>query len=129
MIANVIGRVIVKVVPLPNSVSMSVKPLRSETFVLTISNPTPRPETSVTSLLVVKPGRKRRSSVSLLLSMASFSTRPFSTAFFRTISGSIPAPSSSMVMATWLPLGKALSRTVPLSFFPALLLISGGSMP
>ncbi len=65
-------------------------------LVLTTSIPTPRPETSVTSVLVEKPGAKIRfnASESDSLSAALSSIRPFDTANVRNLSGSIPLPSS-----------------------------------
>lgn len=44
------------VIPLPGSLVMTTVPPTSSTFRLTTSMPTPRPEYSVTSVLVEKPG-------------------------------------------------------------------------
>ena len=62
----------------------------------TTSSPTPRPENSVTTLAVVKPGRNRNSSssASLILRTTSALFRPRSTIFRRSLSRSTPPPSS-----------------------------------
>ena len=60
MIINVIGKVIVKRVPLPNVVSTSTSPESLAIFFATTSSPTPLPEISVTCSAVENPGRKRK---------------------------------------------------------------------
>ena len=54
--ASVKGSLIVIVVPLPRSLAISTVPLSSSIFVLTMSIPMPRPETSVTFSAVLSPG-------------------------------------------------------------------------
>jgi len=56
-------------------------------------------------------------------------TRPFSTAFFLTLSISMPWPSSSTVMMTLSRSLRAERRRVPFRGFPAASLTSGRSMP
>ena len=56
MMAMVRGIFNVVVMPLPGSLVMETVPPTSSTFFFTTSMPTPRPENSVTSVLVEKPG-------------------------------------------------------------------------
>ena len=58
MLASVSGTMRRKVVPLPGSLSISMEPFRSSSADFTTSRPTPRPEISVTSSAVLKPGAK-----------------------------------------------------------------------
>ena len=55
------GRVIMKRVPEPLVLTTSMRPWMDSTAARTASRPTPRPEVSVTSVRVLKPGRKMRS--------------------------------------------------------------------
>ena len=91
-----------KRLPLPISDWIWICPLSSRMRELTTSMPTPRPEMSVTSVLVENPGRKirfRHSSV-VRREAVSLSIRPFSRALERSRSGSMPAPSSRISMVT-----------------------------
>ena len=65
MMAMVRGIFSVVVIPLPGSLVMTTVPPTSSTFRLTTSMPTPRPEYSVTSVLVEKPGAIRKLRISL----------------------------------------------------------------
>jgi hypothetical protein len=56
-------------------------------------------------------------------------TMPFSTAFFRILSPSMPRPSSEISMNTKFPRTKLFRRIVPMGFFPALRRSSGVSTP
>ena len=56
MMASVIGSETRNVVPSPMRVMTSIVPLSSWMFFFTTSRPTPRPEISLTSAAVEKPG-------------------------------------------------------------------------
>ena len=56
MMASVSGRLILNTLPAPCSERISTAPRRRSMFFLTTSMPTPRPETSVTTLAVENPG-------------------------------------------------------------------------
>ena len=100
IIASVIGRVIMKRLPLPFFVSISTIPETAEMLFFTTSIPTPRPEISLTVSFVEKPGRKIKSiasrSVTVLISL----TNPFCRALILTFSTLMPPPSSSISMTT-----------------------------
>ncbi|CSB21175.1 Uncharacterised protein [Vibrio cholerae] len=85
-------------VPLPMVESISIEPFSVLIAVFTTSIPTPRPEISVIFSLLEKPGIKMRLKHSLLVSRfaASSSIIPRLTAIPRSLSGSIPAPSSTI---------------------------------
>ena len=119
MMASVIGSVIVKRVPTPRSVSMSIMPPSLATFVLTTSRPTPRPETWLADSFVEKLGRKSRSSSWRSSVAAAASSSPLRTAVSRTRSRSMPPPSSSISMTMWLPRCSARSSIVPWAGLPA----------
>ena len=131
MIASVIGRVIVIFVPMPTSLVMSTTPPSLAMFVCTMSMPTPRPERLVASSRVVKPGWKTSVSTSLvLISRASASvTSPRLSAAAMMTAGSIPLPSSSTSMTTWLPFWNAFSAIVPTGGFWTRIRSSRSSMP
>lgn len=99
MMASVSGSLISMVVPLPSRESIWITPFSCAMRVFTTSMPTPRPETSEISVLVEKPAAKMSSkhSRSESRAAASASIMPFSTALARSLSGSMPAPSSLMV--------------------------------
>lgn len=83
--ARVRGMRSVMQVPFPYSLVMVTVPPMLSTFRFTTSIPTPRPEYSVTSLLVEKPGSIRRERISFwLYSSSGFVRMPFSRAFVRT---------------------------------------------
>jgi hypothetical protein len=60
MMASVTGSVMVNFEPMPCSDCTSMTPPKREMFVFTTSMPTPRPEVSVTDVVVLKPGAKMR---------------------------------------------------------------------
>ena len=97
--ARVSGTLMLIVVPTPTLESILREPLSFAMEVLTTSMPTPRPEMSVTTLLVEKPGAKMRlnasSSVMRCAVSSSMTPRLIATCL-RTV-GSIPAPSSEIV--------------------------------
>ena len=64
MMAMVRGMRMVVVMPFPSSLVMVTLPPSSSTLRLTTSMPTPRPENSVTSVLVEKPGASRKLRIS-----------------------------------------------------------------
>ena len=84
----------------------------------------------MTCRAVEKPGTKMRFITSRRESSrtASAVASPRCTATSRTRSSSIPAPSSSTTISTWLPFCSAASRTRPARGFPARARASGGSM-
>ena len=102
MIANVSGTRTRTVVPRPGRLLRSTVPPIPSMFVLTTSMPTPRPDTLVTWAAVEKPGSKinwsTRSSGSTAAAAASISPR--ATAFARTASTGMPAPSSCTSIVT-----------------------------
>ena len=65
IIAIVRGIRIVVIMPFPCSLVMVTEPPRLSTPLFTTSIPTPRPENSVTSLLVENPGAIRKFRISL----------------------------------------------------------------
>ena len=93
--------------------------------------PTPRPETSVAWSLVEKPGRKIscRASIGDSRAAVSASIRPFSRALVRSMSGSMPPPSSLTMMTMWSPSCCADSFSVPARGLPIDSRLSGASMP
>src|SRR6266567_1108312 len=129
MMARVIGRVMVTRQPTPGWLSISTMPETAAMLFLTTSIPTPRPEMSLTLSLVEKPGRKSRSRASRSETASTAEINPFSNALRFTLSSSIPLPSSSTSMTTWLPFWKEDSLMVPLSSFPCRTRSSGVSIP
>ena len=106
IIANDSGRRKAKVVPAPGRLSTFTTPCRSSTIQrLTTSIPTPRPEISVIIGLVLKPGKKIRSTTSCSLSASAFSSvmKPLRTALSRTASIGMPLPSSAISITTQPP--------------------------
>ncbi len=120
MIARVIGRVTVIFVPMPCSLWTSITPPSLLMFVLTTSIPTPRPEISLSSPLVETPGMKIRLRISarLIARASSAEMTPRRTLASRRRVVSMPPPSSSISMTTWLPFWKALSAIVPSAGLP-----------
>ena len=58
MVASVNGSLMMKVAPTPVVLWISIRPRSVSTFRRTTSMPIPRPDISVSSLAVEKPGRK-----------------------------------------------------------------------
>ncbi len=132
MIASVIGSVIVIFVPMPTSLVMSTTPPSFAMFVLATSRPTPRPLRSVAISLVVKPGMKTRREHLARRQLPGLFGRKDSAPHRggrARVSGSIPRPSSSTSMTTWLPFWNALSAMVPIGGLPTRRRSSRGSMP
>src|SRR3954466_671910 len=105
MIASVSGRGICAIVPRPSSDVRVTSPPSSRIIVRTASMPTPRPEMSLVTSAVEKPGRKSSSAAPLPSSVrpASAVIRPRSTARLPTLTGSMPRPSSRTSMTTLPP--------------------------
>ncbi|GJE61227.1 hypothetical protein MPOCJGCO_3348 [Methylobacterium trifolii] len=105
--ASVRGILMVKVVPRPSCVLMSMTPPMVSMLVLTTSMPTPRPETEVTALAVEKPASKMNfeTCASVIRSTSAWLAMPRSTAFLRMAARSRPLPSSEisivMVPPSW----------------------------
>jgi len=96
MMASVSGRRICATVPWPCSEVMTTSPPSSRIVVRTASMPTPRPEMSLVTSAVEKPGWKS-SSIAFAMSVVSTASapiRPLSAAFWATLRGSMPRPSS-----------------------------------
>jgi hypothetical protein len=111
--ARVRGSWMMNLVPTPGTVSTSTRPLRRSIDLSTTSRPTPRPETSVIDSRVENPCEKMSCTTSRSESPSSALIRPRSIALLRTVPASIPAPSSMIVMSTWLDSWVAESRMVP----------------
>src|SRR3954449_10962371 len=109
MIASVSGRRICAIVPWPSSEVIVTSPPSSRIIVRTASMPTPRPEMSLVTSAVEKPGRKSSSAAPLpsRLSAASAVIRPRSTARLPTLTGSMPRPSSRTSITTFPPAWRA----------------------
>ena len=105
IIARVSGRRIIKLLPSPSVVRISMLPPNASILVFTTSSPTPRPETSEITSAVEKLGRNKRSmiSLSLIISACSSVIVPFVIAFCFTFSTLMPAPSSRTSITTLLP--------------------------
>ena len=131
VVARVNGKVTVKRVPPVRSDSTSTRPPRRSTLRATTSRPTPRPETSVTSLLVEKPGRKisRSTSRSCMTARSASVARPRSAAAWRTAATFMPAPSSSTSMTVVLPRWVAATITLPIAGLPSRCRSAGTSRP
>ena len=116
--ASVSGSRTVVRVPTPATDSISIRPPRAATFFLTTSMPTPRPETSVTSAAVEKPGSKMscHTSPSVKVSGAG---KPLSRALARIRSRCSPAPSSLTSMTIFPPCWDARKLMVPTAGLPA----------
>jgi hypothetical protein len=125
------GKVSSTVVPAPLRLVNATRPPDFSTPLRTTSMPTPRPERSDTALAVEKPGANTSITASSSGSAAarSLSSRPFSTALRRTISGSMPLPSSLTRMMTLSLSCSACRRMVPCGGLPAPRRASGVSMP
>ena len=95
----------------------------------TTSMPTPRPETSETSPLVLKPGRKIKRRNSSSDNCAPRSIKPYSMALSYTVGKSMPLPSSAQITSTSWPLRRKLSVTVPISDLPNIRRSSAVSRP
>ena len=98
MIASVSGILMVKVVPRPSCVLMSMTPPISSILVFTTSMPTPRPDTEVTAFAVEKPGWKMNFATwaSVILSISDWLATLRSTALRRMAARSRPLPSSAI---------------------------------
>ena len=116
-------------VPTPGTVSTSTRPLSRSMDLSTTSRPTPRPETSVMASRVEKPCEKMSCTTSRSDTASSALSSPRSTALCRTVSASMPAPSSMMVMTTWFDSWVAESRMVPVGVLPLVTRTAGASMP
>ena len=97
-------------------------------FLRTTSMPTPRPDTSVTTSAVEKPGAKISIQTSLS-GMLSDTSMPRSRAFFRIFSRFMPLPSSRTSITIEPPWCEAARVKVPVSDLPALIRSSGDSIP
>ena len=93
--------------------------------------PTPRPETSVTMAVVLKPGRKISSTASASDREAACSALiiPLRTALSRIAGSGMPPPSSLTSTTTPPESWRAVRRTVPQAGLPARWRRSGASMP
>ncbi len=122
---------IVIVVPTPRPVSSLIAPPSLWILVLTTSIPTPRPEISVTASAVLTPAPNINMALSLSVIWASWfsSILPLLKHLATTLSVSIPAPSSSIVIIIWPFACSALIVIEPVSSFPVLNLSSGDSKP
>ena len=129
--ASVRGILIFRVVPCPCLLWTSTVPPVFSMLVRTTSIPTPRPETLVTFSAVEKPGMKmrRRISRSPMWVARSAVMMPRSMALRRTLSGSIPAPSSVISMLTCPPSWNARKCRRPVAGLPAATRASAVSMP
>ena len=96
--ASVSGILMVKVVPRPAVVAMSIRPPMVSMLVLTTSMPTPRPETEVTAAAVENPAWKMNLATwaSVIRSTSAWATSPRSTAFWRIAARLRPLPSSAI---------------------------------
>ena len=130
-VARVSGSRAVNLEPLPGVLSTSTNPLMASILDLTMSIPTPRPETSVACDLVDAPARKIRSTASSSdrRDAASSLRMPFSTKAFLIFSGTMPPPSSSTVKTMWPCSWRAESLTIPVSGLPAATRSSLDSIP
>ncbi len=130
-IAIVRGSFRTKRVMRPASVSTWISPLSRLTLVRTTSRPTPRPEVWVTAEAVLKPGTKIRFRTSPSGSVAASAAgrNPRSTAWRRSISVSIPRPSSSTSTRMKLPSWEAERVTWPEAALPRLSRSAAGSIP
>ena len=127
-IARVRGSTMRVVVPWPLRDMISTWPPMPWMLRLTTSMPTPRPETSLTSLAVEKPGAKISCHTSSSL-MVSETDRPLSRALASSLSRSRPAPSSITSMRMLPPWCWAESVRRPVRGLPAASRVSGSSMP
>ncbi|CAM4527033.1 hypothetical protein MYXA107069_28405 [Myxococcus xanthus] len=110
-----------KMVPQPGADSTPTSPPRAWMEVRTASNPTPRPDRSVTTSREVKPGRKMssRAAASDRALAALSSNSPLRTATLRSWTGSTPMPSSSTRRLMRLPSRAARSVRQPRGFLSA----------
>ena len=125
------GKLILNLVPTPSSVWTSIRPLTLAISVFTTSMPTPRPESSLTSRRVVKPGRKMRliaSESESSLAAAGLRNPPADGLRARS-SGSIPRPSSSTSRMIEFPSWRARRMVVPVGSLPRRIRSSRGSIP
>ena len=118
-------------VPEPGVLSISSEPPIFSMFARTTSMPTPRPETAVTFLAVLRPGSQISALRSRMLSsVASSALRmPAAMAFSTSLSPSMPLPSSTMPMRISLPVWRAEICSRPISRLPAAWRSAGVSMP
>ena len=121
----------VQVLPTPSLLFTSTSPLNASILDLTTSRPTPRPDTSVTSFAVEKLGRNNKSIISLsdMLAPCSGVMEPLSIAFWRTLSTSIPLPSSLTSITTLFPSWYASRKMEPVAGLPLCARTSADSKP
>ena len=131
MIARVRGTRRENVLPCPGSESISSVPPNSSRLLFTTSMPTPRPDSSVTSVAVENPGSVISPRISLSPRRASSAAVriPFCKALRLSHSGSIPRPSSPTSMQIWPPTWRAFTLMRPAGGLPARVRWAGGSMP
>src|SRR5690606_12890037 len=115
-------------VPRPALLSSCTSPPRAWMFLRTTSMPTPRPDRSVTSSAVEKPGWKIRSQTCASLGLSGIA-RPRSVALARILSRLRPRPSSATSITMCPPWCEAARVMVPVSSLPAALRASGSSRP
>ncbi|MNZ87184.1 hypothetical protein D3C78_1060340 [compost metagenome] len=115
--------------PAPGVLRVSMRPPRALTSARTTSMPMPRPDTPVTCVAVVKPGRKISWPASCGVMQASAAINPRATAVARMRSRSRPAPSSSKRTSTSLPSCCSVTPIVPVASLPAARRRAGVSMP
>ena len=128
MMASVSGRRTLTLMPWPSAESISTVPPSAVMFRLTTSMPTPRPETSVTTSAVEKPGAKIRpqTSASVMRRARRGRARAPCSAACRG-SGRVPSSRTSMTMLP--PWWLAASVMVPVSALPLAARSAGISMP
>src|ERR1041385_256399 len=125
--ARVTGTWSRKTLPRPGTVLSSTRPLSARIRVSTASTPTPRPDTPVTSVRVVKPGSaSSRSSEARSGIGTSAASRPRSMARCRTAPRSMPRPSSATITVTPMRARSARSRMSPSRGLPRLEPLRGG---
>ena len=131
VVATVTGSVSVNVVPTPTRLSTSTVPWRRSTLSRTTSRPTPRPERSVTTSLVDRPGWKIRAMASrgLIAAASAELMAPRVTAAAFTAAGSTPAPSSWSSTTSVPPRCDAATEMLPSRGLPSRSRTSGASSP
>ena len=119
-IARVSGIFMEMVVPSPQVLDTETIPPKDSTFFFTTSIPTPRPEYSVTAVLVENPGSMISPRISFwLYSEAGLVSIFFAWAFSRIFWGSMPYPSSFTEMTTSLLVWEAERTISPWGSLPA----------
>ncbi len=130
-IAAVIGTTSDVTVPSRGREESSTRPPSASMVALTASIPTPRPDTSLTLLRVERPGRNTSAATCSggRSSARSPCSRPAATARARTVSRSMPPPSSSTEMRIESRSRRAWMQMRPASCLPSRRRSSGPSMP